>query len=268
MKTYTSYILLLLAAALLIAGPAPAAQNRALAEVDALLESPGLDLAQVRQVLFTLADLHEKGTAPRVPLLTLLARTAFIVADLSPRDQRGPYYEQGQTYAELLVREDPKGAAGHYWLALTLAGRADVGSKFQGRRLLPQIMAELKLALAADENYDQAGGHRVLGRIYYEAPGWPISVGDLRKSLHHLTAAVRLAPQNSTNHLYLGELLLRRGDAAQARQELERVLTSNRHAIWPRGVEDDQRKARRLLQEMALNVSGQSFMGLRCTHKQ
>ena len=119
------------------------------------------------------------------------------------------YYQQGQSYAETLIREEPNRVEGHYWLAMNLCGQADVGGKLLGRRLLPRILEELQRAVALDEAYDQAGAHRVLGRIYYEAPGWPLSVGDMQKSLQHLQAAVRLAPATSTNHLYLAQTLLR-----------------------------------------------------------
>ena len=83
-----------------------------------------------------------------------------------------------------------------------MCGLADVGGRLQGFKLLPRIMAELKQSLALDETYDQAGAHRVLGRIYYEAPSWPISVGDSKKSLQHLTPPSawprRTAPTTST----------------------------------------------------------------------
>jgi len=92
-----------------------------------------------------------------------------------------------------------------------------------------------------------------LGRIYYEAPRRPFAVGNLQKSLAHLTAAVRLAPHTSTNHLYLAETLIRLGQPAQARLELERVLTSSRHAIHLRGLEEDRREARLLLEEQRAN---------------
>ena len=66
---------------------------------------------------------------------------------------------------------------------MNLSGLADVGTRMQGFKLLPKIMEELKRVLALDETYDDAGAHRVIGRIYFEAPAWPISVGDKQKSL-------------------------------------------------------------------------------------
>ncbi len=104
--------------------------------------------------------------------------------------------------------------------------------------------------MALDEGYDQAGAHRVLGRIYYEAPGWPLSVGDMQKSLEHLKAAVRLSPATSTNHLYLAQTLLRLNEAMPARQELAQVLKSSRYAVKPQDLEEDRQEARRLLAEM------------------
>ena len=116
--------------------------------------------------------------------------------------------------------------------------------------MLPRHPKELKAALALDPAYDQAGAHRILGRIYYEAPGPPFSVGDRQKSLEHLTQAVRLAPDNSTNHLSLAETLLKLGKPEEARRELEAVLKATRHAIWPRGVADDRREAQKLLAKL------------------
>ena len=90
----------------------------------------------------------------------------------------------------------------------------------------------------------------MLGRIYYEAPGWPLSVGDLQKSRQHLQAAVRLAPATSTNHLFLAQTLSRLQEAGLARQELEQVLKSTRGAVKPQDLEEDRREARRLLAEI------------------
>ena len=169
---------------------------------------------------------------------------------MASKPQNMDYYRQGQSYAETLVREEPNRVEDHYWLAMNLCGQADAGGQLLGRKLLPRILEELKRSLALDEAYDQAGAHRVLGRIYYEAPGWPLSVGDLKKSLQHLQAAVRLAPAISTNHLYLAQTLLRLQDNSAATQELQQVLKSTRGAVKPQDLEEDRQEARRLLGEI------------------
>ena len=221
-----------------------------LAEADGLLTSPALSMTQATRALSLYQGLLSTAGADRAVVLAHLGRTCFVLGQLVPEAQAMGYYQQGQSYAETLIREEPNRVEGHYWLALNLCGQADVGSKLLGRRLLPRILEELQRAVALDAAYDQAGAHRVLGRIYYEAPGWPLSVGDMQKSRQHLQAAVRLAPATSTNHLYLAQTLLRLQEAGLARQELEQVLKSTRAAVRPQDLEEDRQEARRLLSGM------------------
>jgi len=234
-------------ALLLPAAPyAPAAEPEKLAQADALLASPALDYQKAQQAL----ALYEQLPSGSPQLLIQLARTCFILGDLAPENQRAGYYEKGLAYAERLIQEQPDGVAGHYWKALNLSGLADVGTRMEGFKLLPKIMEELKRVLVLDETYDQAGVHRVLGRIYFKAPSWPISVGDKQKSLQHLETAVRLAPNHSTNHLYLAETLLDQGNKDQARRELEKVLQDGQNGLHPQALREDRQEARRLLEEM------------------
>ena len=115
--------------------------------------------------------------------------------------------------------------------------------------MLPTIVQTLESAQAIDGAYDQAGPHRVLGRIQCMAPPWPLSEGDLNKSLEHLLLAVKIAPENSTNHLYLAETLLQLGRTEEAYRELELVLKATRHAIFPKDLEEDQEQAMRLMKD-------------------
>jgi tetratricopeptide (TPR) repeat protein len=237
-------LILLSAATGLAAPPGP------LAEADALLKSPNLDMNQAGKALTLCEGVLSAGTAPRPLVLEQLARTCFILGQLAPKKYSEGYYRKGRVYAEMLIHEDPNRTGGHYWLALNLCGWADVGGYMMGRRLLPRIVEELERAVALDETYDQAGAHRVLGRIYFEAPGWPMSVGDLTKSLHHLQAAVRLAPDNSTNHLFLAQTMYRLHYPSLAQQQLEQVLKCTQYAIKPQDLEEDRQEAQRLLVEM------------------
>jgi hypothetical protein len=221
-----------------------------LAEADALLNSPALSMAQAAKALSLYQGLLATAGADRAVVLARLGRTCFVLGQLAPDSRRMGYYQKGEPYAETLIREEANRVEGHYWLAMSLCGQADVGGKLLGHRLLPRILEELKRSVALDAAYDQAGAHRVLGRIYYEAPGWPLSVGDLAKSRQHLQAAVRLAPDTSTNHLYLAQTLFRLNEDGLARQELAQVLKSTRGAVIPQDLEEDRQEARRLLAAM------------------
>lgn len=191
-----------------------------------------------------------RSNGERANTLIRLAQICCTLGELAEAGQRLDYYEKGKYYAELLIRENPAWADGHYWKAINLCGVAEVGGASRALRLLPEIVETMEKAAAIDPTIDQAGPHRVLGRIFSEAPAWPISVGDMHKSLHHLTLAVQIAPDNTTNHLYLAETLLRLDKKNQALAELDKVFHSTQHALWPPGVEQDRKEARHLLTKL------------------
>lgn len=226
------------------------AADSPMAEADALLQSPTLDVAKAEKAFALYEGMLASPAASRSLVLARLARTCFILGDMAPKKYSEGFYRKGKLFAETLIREDPHQTTGHYWLALNLCGEADACGYMVGRRLLPQIVEELERSLALSATYDQAGAHRVLGRIYYEAPAWPMSVGDLQKSLEHLQAAVRLAPDNSTNHLYLAQTLYRLRYRSLAQQQLEIVLKCTQYAVKPQDLEEDRQEARRLLAEI------------------
>jgi tetratricopeptide (TPR) repeat protein len=185
-----------------------------------------------------------RAKASRGHLLAELARLCFIMGEFGKNGDGKKYFEKGLGYAELLRREQPRRAEGHYWLALNLGGLAGISGDLV---MVPAIVKEMKVAASLDAHYNQAGPDRVLGRIYYEAPPWPLSVGDLQKSLRHLRAAVKLAPSNSTNHLFLAETLIKLQKSGQACRQLKQVLAATTHANWAPGLQADHRKALQLL---------------------
>jgi tetratricopeptide (TPR) repeat protein len=225
-----------------------AAGAATLEQADRLLADPHFDKDKGLQAFCTYESLLPPSGAQRLPVLERLARAGFFLGDIADQGQRRLYYEQGRQYAQTILQEFPERVEGHYWLGLNMAGLADV-NRMQGMRLLPQILEALQRSATIDPGYDQAGAYRVLGRIYYEAPGRPISVGNVSKSVDLLKKATTIAPANSTNHLYLAESLIKKGQLDEAKQELQKVLAATQNADGPRGLAADHRKAREILQQ-------------------
>lgn len=216
-------------------------------DVEAIRQNSQAYVAKAQENLAALQAKLRQDNGERANTLIRLAQSCCLLGELVEPGKRLDYFEKGKYYAELLIRENPAWGDGYYWLGLNLCGVAEVGGAGRALRILPDIMAVMEKAAAIDPTYDQAGAHRVLGRIYCEAPGWPISVGDIHKSLHHLKLAVQIAPDNTTNHLYLADTLLRLDKVEEAQSELDKVLKSTKHALWPSGVEQDRKEARQLL---------------------
>ena len=225
-------------------------------------KNSGSEVFKLRAKLRRYVNKLENAAGERTNCLTNAARLSYLLGELSPRFEKIYYFENGKGYGETLAAEQPEWAEGHYWLALNLCGLAEISGAKQGLKLVPQIVEKLEQSLEVSPTYEQAGAHRILGRIYYSCPGWPLSVGNLSKSLEHLSKAVTLAPENSTNHLFLAETLLKLGKTAEARRELEQVLKATCHAHFPHNLEEDRREARKLLQESLSEQAASNRVGL------
>ncbi len=202
-----------------------------------------LDYGSNNDAYLSLEKKLASNEGPRSPILAELARACFILGELAPRNERLDWYRKGSSYAEALVKEDPERVEGYYWLALNLCGICDVGGAGRALSTIPQIVENLELAMALDQTYDQGGPLRVLGRIRCKAPPWPLSEGDIKQSLVLLRTAAKVAPDNSTNHLYLAETLMELGEAEEACRELDRAIESKCHASSPHGLKEDQGNA-------------------------
>jgi tetratricopeptide (TPR) repeat protein len=67
-----------------------------------------------------------------------------------------------------------------------------------------------EVTILLDEVFDEAGGHRILGRLHAEAPKLPFFTGwvDRDTAISELRLAMQLAPHGLLTRLYLAEALL------------------------------------------------------------
>ncbi|ABK16283.1 tetratricopeptide repeat protein [Syntrophobacter fumaroxidans] len=219
------------------------------AEVAASPSGYPFDSAEARRKVNQYETELQRNGGRRDIALVELARLCFTLGELGEKSESELHFNKGRYYAECLSKEQPARVEGHYWLAMNLAGLARAGGAGRSLRLLSVIVDELKVALGIDETYDKGGPHRVLGRIRCKAPVWPLSEGNMDQSLEHLRAAVVIAPENSTNHLFLAETLYQLGKTEEAVQELERVVSSSCRAAYSAGARDDCQEALALLKK-------------------
>lgn len=94
-----------------------------------------------------------------------------------------------------------------------------------------------EVAVAIDERYETAGGHRLLGRLHTIAPKIPLVTGwvDRAKAVSELRRALELAPDDPYNQLFLAEALLEHqpDKAAEARTILRKLVARRPSAERP-----------------------------------
>ena len=159
-----------------------------------------------------------------------LARAAFEYADLATNEtQRAEIAQTGITTARQVVAREPQAAAGHYLLAMNLGELAQAEApSIAAYKLVHEVEHEFKEAAELDDTIDFAGPARTLGLLYYQAPGWPLSVGNKRKARQWLERAVAAAPEFPENQLNLAEAYLK----WRLKDETAKVLVKT-EAIWP-----------------------------------
>jgi hypothetical protein len=151
------------------------------------------------------------------------ALAAFDWADAQSNDRdRARIAQIGIDTCHAALALQTNGAEAHYFLALNLGQLAQTKT-LGALRIVPRIEQAFLAALASDETIDNAGPDRGLGLLYFEAPGWPTSVGSRTKARNHLLHAVELAPLHPGNRLALAEALLEWRERSAARDQLDAI---------------------------------------------
>ena len=77
-----------------------------------------------------------------------------------------------------------------------------------------------------DPNFDEAGGNRVLGRVYFKAPKIPLILGwpSKKKAVEILEQGFKIAPQNLNTKQFLAEALYSQGQKDKAIQLMKEIL--------------------------------------------
>jgi tetratricopeptide (TPR) repeat protein len=208
------------------------------------------DPAKLRQAIALLeANKAQHPQEIRFPLY--LAEAYYRLANPSADVHREyPYYEKTGSYAEQALALDPSRAEAHYWHGLFLLRKAHkqggVGALFTVRKGI----AELEQVRRTMPAYDHAGASRVLGLLYFLAPGWT-PFGSLTKAIAMEEEATRLAPDFSLNRLYLANAYKKQGDKKAAIREYRAILTGSAD-ISAHGAKDISEQARANLRELGV----------------
>jgi hypothetical protein len=168
-------------------------------------------------------DAKEKLAAEpaKAEALQDFGRVCYDWADYSTtKSQRADIANQGIDACRKLVALDAKSVGGHYYLAMN-CGQLAQTKTLGALKLVSQMETEFKTALSLDAKFDYAGPDRNLGLLYWQAPGWPTSIGSNAKARTHLTAALKAAPEYPENVLNLIEAELKWGDKPGVARDLK-----------------------------------------------
>ncbi|MCP5500064.1 MAG: hypothetical protein H7A25_09190 [Leptospiraceae bacterium] len=131
------------------------------------------------------------------------------------------YYEHGVNYGKEAISMNPKAIYGNYWYASNVGMLGICKGIMASLASIEPTKKSFEIVLKENENFFFAGPHRALGRLYHQAPGWPISIGNKTKAVDHLERSIELAPDFMNNRLFLAELYIDIGKKPKAKEHLE-----------------------------------------------
>lgn len=152
-----------------------------------------------------------------------LSNTYFYVGLFAPEGERAreEAFDKGCEYGKEAITLNPAAVYGNFWYASNLGYLGICRGVLASLASIDPFRKSMDIVLRENERFFFGGPHRALGRLYQQAPGWPISIGNKNKAAEHLERAVELFPDFVVNRLYLAEFYVETGKKDKAREHLE-----------------------------------------------
>ena len=111
---------------------------------------------------------------------------------------------------------------GHFWLGANYGGSAQ-SSMLAGLATTDDIRSEMETVLRLNEGYQDGSAYMVLGLVYLQAPKF--LGGDSQKAVEEMEKGLRFGKTNAFLRLHLAEAYLKVGRTADARQQLNAIIS-------------------------------------------
>ncbi len=177
-----------------------------------------------------------------------LARCDWWLGDHVPKAERAAWFEKGQVAAEQAIRLRPDRVEGHYWQGVNLGRLGEERGIFNSLFMVDPIAKAMEATLEIDPQHAKA--LYVLSALYRKAPGWPLSRGDMQKSLAYARQAVENGPEFVITHVGLAETLMALNQKEEAKRELELALELPGPADEQPETAEDKKTAEDLLSKL------------------
>jgi len=163
------------------------------------------------------------------------------------RDYKLENFERGLELIETAEELDDQNPDVFYWKASLTGMRGQTRGVLQSLFMVSPMKEALEKTIELDPDY--ASAYFVLGILYREVPGWPLSIGDDKKSVEYLEKALSYRPDDLEWKYELALSLIENKERERAQQVLEEIvntdLSPDASFEWKRS----QEEAKELLEE-------------------
>jgi len=151
--------------------------------------------------------------------------------------------EAGKTAAKL----QPDKPEGHFWLGANYGGALQ-SDTISGLAPLEDVRKEMETVLKINEGYQDGSAYMVLGLLDLKAP--KIVGGDPQRAVAEMEKGLRFGQANAFLHLHLAEAYQAVGRSADARQQLNTILSMTPDSNYLPELREAQTQARQMLDKI------------------
>lgn len=143
-------------------------------------------------------------------------------------EARKKIYNLGKDVGEKSLKEFPNSAGIYLFTAIVWGVWGEEYGIFKAAKegVAGKIKEYCEKVVQLDPKFDEAGGYRVLGRVYFKAPKIPLILGwpSTSKAIDLLKKALAIAPKNLITKQFLAEALHKSDQQDQALKLMNEVL--------------------------------------------
>jgi tetratricopeptide (TPR) repeat protein len=137
-------------------------------------------------------------------------------------------YDLGKDLGKVGLDEFPESVGIHLFSAIVWGVWGEEYGILKAARqgVAGKIKEHCEKVIELDPNFDEAGGYRVLGRVYFKAPKIPLILGwpSKKKAVEILEKSYNIAPKNLNTRQFLAEALYSQDEKERAIQMMEEIL--------------------------------------------
>ena len=175
-----------------------------------------------------------------------MSRLAYTLGDQTKDEkERDAAFREGIEAGEMAVRAAPAKPESHFWLGANYGGFAQTQGPLAGLSYADKLRQEMEAAQKLDEDLYGGSTYMALGRLDLELPGW--LGGDRQRALATLEKGLQFGPQNTLLRLQLAKAYLANKRSADARKQLNFILSMKPDPDYLPEYEQCVREARALL---------------------
>ena len=146
----------------------------------------------------------------------------YLATHTDNSDERNKAFRDGIGAGKTAVELQGGKPDGHFWLGANYGAAAQT-STIAGLATVDDIRNEMQTVLRLDEGYQNGSAYMVLGLVYLDAPG--IVGGDPQKAVELMEKGLRFGESNAFLHLHLAEAYSKVGRTADARRQLNDIIS-------------------------------------------